>query len=116
MDTFSVLADKTRRQIIELLVERVQLTATQICDQFAFIAPAISQHLKVLREANLVTMTKRGQQRLYAFNPQAVSAMEVWLQRLTQRWNESFAALDEILEEEQRRAPGAGSTDKPTGS
>lgn len=110
MDMFAVLADPTRRQIIELLVERGQLPATQIYAQFAVSAPAISQHLKVLREANVVTMEKRGQQHLYAFNPQAMTALEVWLQRLTQRWNESFDALDDILEEEQRRAPGAGST------
>ncbi len=111
MDTFTVLADKTRRQIIELLVDRGQLTATQIYAQFQATAPAISQHLKVLREAKLVTMTKRGQQHLYTYNPQAVNEMEVWLQRLTQRWNESFAALDEILEEEKRRTPGADATD-----
>ena len=78
---------------------------------FPATATAISQKLKVLREANLVTMEKRGQQHLYAFNPQAVTELEVWLQRLTRRWNESFAALDDILEEEKRRARGADSPD-----
>jgi DNA-binding transcriptional ArsR family regulator len=106
MDTFTVLADPTRRQIIELLVARGQLTATEIYDQFQSSRPAISQHLKVLREANLVTMQKRKQQHLYAFNPAAFNEMESWMQQLTRRWNERFAALDDILEEEKRKLAG----------
>ena len=95
--------------IIELLVARGQLTATHICAQFDVSAPAISQHLKVLREANLVTMTKRGQQRLYAFNPQAVNEMEVWLHRLTRRLGELVklevtATLEDPAEAEEERA------------
>ena len=108
MDTFAALADPTRRQIIELLVARGQLTATEIYDQFSFSRPAISQHLKVLREANLVTMQKRAQQHLYSLNPVALTDLEAWLGNLTRQWNERFAALDEILEEEKRVLTGSG--------
>lgn len=111
MDTFAVLADPTRRQIIELLVERGRLSAGEIHAQFAVSAPAISQHLKVLRAANLVLMEKRAQQHLYRYNPAAMGELQGWLTKLTERWNESFAALDEILAEEQRRAPGADPTE-----
>jgi DNA-binding transcriptional ArsR family regulator len=103
MDKFAVLADPTRRQIIELLAERGQLTATEIYGQFAVSAPAISQHLQLLRGAGLVTMEKRGQQRLYRFNPAALGELETWVQKLTQHLEEQFTALDEVLAEEQRK-------------
>ena len=65
MDKFSALADPTRRHILEMLARRGQLSATEISDKFQVSPSAISQHLKVLREANLVQMEKRVQQRLY---------------------------------------------------
>ena len=103
MDMFSVLADPTRRQIMEMLAGGGQLTATQIYDRFAVSHPAISQHLKVLREANVVVMQKRGQQHLYQLNRDAMNIVENWLQALTAKWNERFDALDAVLEEEKQK-------------
>ena len=102
MDQFVALADPTRRQIIEMLADRGELSASDISGCFAMSPPAISQHLKALRDTNLVTMEKRGQQRIYRLNPDAMLEMEVWIHRLQQRWNERFAALDAILEELKR--------------
>lgn len=99
MDQFVALADPTRRQIIEMLADRGELSASDISGCFAMSAPAISQHLKALRDTNLVTMEKRGQQRIYRLNPDALLELEVWVYRLKQRWNERFAALDAVLEE-----------------
>ncbi len=103
MDMFSVLADPTRRQIIELLAGGGQLTATQIYDQFEATPPAISQHLKVLREAQVVVMQKRGQQHLYQLNSAGMTEVETWLQSLSRRMNARFEALDAVLEEEQQK-------------
>jgi DNA-binding transcriptional ArsR family regulator len=102
MDQFVALADPTRRQIIEMLADRGELSASDISGCFAMSAPAISQHLKALRDTNLVTMEKRGQQRIYRLNPDAMLELEVWIDRLKQRWNERFAALDGVLEELKR--------------
>jgi DNA-binding transcriptional ArsR family regulator len=99
MDPFVALADPTRRQIIELLADRGELSARDISGRFSMSAPAISQHLKALRETNLVLMEKRGQQRIYRLNPDAMLELEVWIRRLAQRWNERFTALDAVLEE-----------------
>ncbi len=104
---FAVLADPTRRQIIEMLAGGGQLTATQIYDRFQATHPAISQHLKVLREAKVVMMEKRAQQHLYQLNPAAMDGIETWLQTLTRRMNERFAALDAVLEEEQQKLRSA---------
>ena len=106
MDKFSALADATRREIIELLAARGEMSATGISDQFQMSAPAISQHLKVLREAQVVRMDKRGQQRIYRLNPDALSEFEVWVHRLARRMEDRFNRLDEILEAEKKKGKG----------
>ena len=100
---FYALAEPTRRDIIELLASNGQLSATDISDNFAVSAPAISQHLKVLREANFVRVEKRAQQRIYRINPEAMSEIEGWVQEMTKQWNARFNVLDKILEAEKRK-------------
>jgi uncharacterized protein YndB with AHSA1/START domain len=81
MGTFYALAEPTRRKIIEILLRHGQLSATEIYDQFPVSRPAISQHLQVLRQANLVHVEKRGQQRIYRVNSQAMRELELWAGR-----------------------------------
>ena len=100
---FYALAEPTRRDIIELLASNGQLSATDISNNFAVSAPAISQHLKVLREANFVRVEKRAQQRIYRINPEAMSEIEGWVQEMTRQWNARFNVLDKILEAEKRK-------------
>src|SRR2546427_12161046 len=104
-ELFNALAEPTRRSIIELLASKGQLSATDISDNLDVSPPAISQHLKVLREANFVRVEKRAQQRIYRINPDAMSEIEQWIQKMTQRWNDRFNILDEILEREKRKTP-----------
>jgi DNA-binding transcriptional ArsR family regulator len=109
MDAFAALADPTRRQIIELLANRGEMSATDIADRFKISAPAISQHLKILREARLVAMEKRKQQRIYQINPQAMSEVEGWAQKMTERWEARYRALDEVLAvQKQKLKKGKG--------
>lgn len=103
MDMYVALADSTRRNILELLARRGELTATEIYEQFSVSPQAISQHLKVLREAHLVVMEKHAQKHLYRLNPETLSQFEVWVQRTRQRWEESFSALDAVLEREKQK-------------
>src|ERR1700676_2785602 len=103
MDIFMALADPTRRNILELLATRGELSATAIYEQFPVSPQAVSQHLKVLREAHLVEMEKRAQKRVYRLNPQALSQFEAWLTHMQQRWSERFNALDTVLEREKQK-------------
>jgi DNA-binding transcriptional ArsR family regulator len=103
MDKYSALADPTRRKIIELLAQHGELPATQISDQFPISAPAISQHLKVLRQARLVQVEKQAQQRIYRIDPEALLELEQWASRVRRLWNQRFDALEKILEEETRK-------------
>ena len=103
MDMFVALADPTRRHILELLANSGELAATAIYEQFSVSPQAISQHLKVLREAHLVEMEKRAQKHIYRLNPQTLSQFEAWVQQMQQRWEESFEALDTVLESEKQK-------------
>ncbi len=103
MDIFSALADPTRRKIMELLASHGQLTATEISGEFEMTPQAISQHLKILREANLVQVEKHAQQRIYRINPQAMLEVEGWVKQLTALWSQRLDALDEVLQAEKKK-------------
>lgn len=106
IDVFQALSDPRRRDILELLAAHGELSATAISENFDISAPAISQHLKVLREANLVRMEKRAQRRIYRINPEGMHELQGWAKQLTRLWHERFDALDKLLAEEQRKAKG----------
>jgi DNA-binding transcriptional ArsR family regulator len=103
MDMFVALSDPTRRAILEILANRGELSATAIYEHFSVSPQAISQHLKVLREANLVVMEKHAQKHLYSLNPQMLSQFEVWVQHMRLRWEERFEALDTVLAAEKAK-------------
>ncbi|HEY2003877.1 MAG TPA: metalloregulator ArsR/SmtB family transcription factor [Candidatus Saccharimonadia bacterium] len=94
MDVFFALAEPTRRSIIEMLAERGQLSATAIAGRFHSTPSAISQHLKVLREARLVSVEKRNQQRLYSLNTEAVKQLEDWARQMSARYDALEAMID----------------------
>lgn len=103
MDEFTALADPTRRKILEMLASHGELAASDIHKQFPVTPPAISQHLKVLKEARLVRVRKQAQQRIYALDREKIVALEAWLKQVRQLWDESFAALAEHLEAEKQK-------------
>jgi DNA-binding transcriptional ArsR family regulator len=103
MLSLEALADPTRRRIVELLARRDR-TAGEIVDEFDMSAPAISQHLKVLREAGLVTTRAEGQSRIQALNPEGLDEIEAWLTRTRQFWSARLDALERELRAEDARA------------
>jgi DNA-binding transcriptional ArsR family regulator len=107
MDKFYALADPTRRKIIEMLANNGALSATDIYNEFEISAPAISQHLKILREANLVQVEKRAQQRIYRINSESMLELETWARQVAQRWNQRFDALDSVLQAEKKKLDDA---------
>lgn len=103
MDIFNALSVPNRRKIMEMLAKEGELSATAIADKFQVSPPAISQHLKVLREAKLVEMQKHAQQRLYKINPGKMQELEKWASHIASQWNERFNRLDSVLEEEKEK-------------
>lgn len=100
MDAFHALAEPRRRRMVEILVHRGRLSASEICDEFEVTPQAISQHLRVLREANVLRMEKRAQRRLYSFNPKSVHQIEVWTAQVARLWERRLDRLEKSLKEE----------------
>jgi DNA-binding transcriptional ArsR family regulator len=98
---FAAIGQPTRRSILEVLAGSGQLSASQISHHFRVSPPAISQHLKILREAHLVRMHKHRQQRIYQIDPAAVHQVEDWARQMTALWNERFDRLESLLKEEE---------------
>lgn len=107
MDSFTALADPTRRQILEMLGHG-RLAAGEIGGNFTLSAPAISQHLKVLREARLVRVEVQGQRRIYSLDPDGLGEMDDWLRRVRQFWGDRLDALEEELRKPEDGKPEDG--------
>jgi DNA-binding transcriptional ArsR family regulator len=99
MQSLLAIADPTRRRIVELLAVR-ERTAGELVDEFEVSAPAISQHLKVLREAGLVTVRVAGQSRVQALNPDGFGDIEQWLEKTRSVWSRRLDALGRELRAE----------------
>jgi DNA-binding transcriptional ArsR family regulator len=102
-DIFSAIADPTRRSILELLAGNDEFPASEIHDKFQVSPQAISQHLKILREANLVLVEKRAQQRIYRINPDAMVQFEEWSKSMRNRWSRRLDRMDAVLKAEMKK-------------
>lgn len=102
MDAFQVLAEPHRRRVVEILAEKGKLNASQISEEFDVTPQAVSQHLKVLREASVIRMERRAQQRLYTLNPRAIDPVQLWVADLTRLWHGRLNRLDKALKENGR--------------
>lgn len=106
MQSLAAIADPTRRRIVELLAERDR-TAGELVEAFDVSAPAISQHLNVLREAGLVTTRAEGQTRIQSLNPAGLDELDAWLNRTRAFWSRRLDALERELRAEDERAAKA---------
>jgi DNA-binding transcriptional ArsR family regulator len=96
-DGWAALADPTRRAIFERLAGRPQAVG-ELASGLPVSRPAVSQHLKVLKEAGLVTDRRDGNRRIYQANPDGVAALRA---QLDQFWSQALATYKEIVEEDQ---------------
>jgi len=103
MDTFTAISDPTRRRILGLLAER-ELSAGALAENFRMTAPAVSQHLKALKQARLVDMRVEGQRRIYSLNAQGLSEVESWLKSIRDFWRSRLDALEEALKKPDPRS------------
>jgi DNA-binding transcriptional ArsR family regulator len=111
MHAFDILGDPVRRRILELLADG-ELPAGQIAaaigDEYGISQPAVSQHLRVLRDNGFATVTVDGTRRLYAVDPAPLQEIDIWLDRYRQFWTNRLDALDTELRRGRRtkKAPG----------
>lgn len=119
MHAFDILGDPVRRRILELLADDEQSAGAigaVVQEEFGISQPAVSQHLRVLRESGFATVRPDGARRLYAVEPEALQEVDVWLDRYRKFWNQRLDALDTELArgKRERRAREAASAESPT--
>ena len=98
MTAYGALAEPHRRQILDLLREG-ERPAGELVDHLALSQPGVSKHLKVLREAGLVTVRADGKRRLYALRAAPLAEVDAWLGRYRAYWSERLDDLERHLEE-----------------
>jgi DNA-binding transcriptional ArsR family regulator len=96
-DGLAALGDPTRRAILELLAERPRPVG-ELADQLPVSRPAVSQHLRVLSEADLVIARREGNRRIYQLDPSGVGAVRAYLDRF---WNLALAAFKQAAEQKE---------------
>jgi len=99
MQPFTALSDPTRQRIVEILTGG-PLSAGEIVDQFDLSPQGISQHLKKLREARLVRVRPKAQQRIYELDPDGVAELSDWIGRIRSFWSLKLDALETELKKE----------------
>lgn len=114
MHAFDVLGDPVRRRILELLAdgERAAGDVTDVVRaEFGISQPAVSQHLKVLRESGFATVRPDGTRRLYALDATALRDVDDWLCRFRRFWEQRLDAVDTELAR-GRTTPRASGTER----
>jgi DNA-binding transcriptional ArsR family regulator len=99
MDTFTALADPTRRHIIETLAAG-EASFGELADRFEMSRPAVSQHLKVLRDAGIVASRADAQRRIYRLNDGSLDELEAWLGKVRDYWSQRLDTLEQLLNED----------------
>jgi DNA-binding transcriptional ArsR family regulator len=100
-DAWTALGDPTRRAIFERIAERPQAVG-ELARDLPVSRPAVSQHLKVLKEARLVADRPAGNRRIYRLDPSGLDALRV---QLDQFWTKALAAYKEVVEQDTQEAP-----------
>jgi len=102
VDVFEAVAEPNRRHLLGLLAERDR-TAGELVDSLPSLTqPAVSRHLRVLREVGLVEVRPDGQRRIYALKPEGLQRIDDWVTPYRRFWRDHLAALESHLEEGDR--------------
>ena len=109
-DVFNAIAERRRRQIVDLLARRGALAVGTIVVALGLPQPAVSKHLGVLRKVGVVSVTKQGQQRLYNFEARKLKPVHDWVKRFEQHWSHQ---LDRIKERAEQRARDQSDSSMP---
>jgi DNA-binding transcriptional ArsR family regulator len=113
---FDVLGDPVRRRILEILADG-EASSGEVCRviqaEFGITQPAVSQHLKVLRESGFVTVRPEGTRRLYAVNSAPLREIDTWLDRFRRYWSTHLDALATEIARGKRERRLRGRTEPP---
>jgi len=97
-DVFNAIAEPRRRQIVDYLALGVGRDVTEMVIELGLPQPAVSKHLRVLREVGVVAVQKAGQRRVYRLNPQELKPVHDWIQHFERFWTDQLAGIKEAAE------------------
>jgi DNA-binding transcriptional ArsR family regulator len=97
LDTFTVLAEPRRREILDVL-RGGETSVGELVDHLGMTQPAVSKHLRVLRDAGMVEVRPKGPQRLYRLDPAPLRELDEWLAPYRRHWSAALDRLDRHLE------------------
>ncbi len=106
MDVFSAIADPSRREMLDMLAHGERPAGDLVKAFPRLTQPAVSRHLRVLREAGLVEARPRAQQRIYVLHPEQLRELDQWISRYRQFWPQQLDALAKYLD--RTRGSGKG--------
>lgn len=95
-DVFQAIADPTRRAILSLIAIQA-MTPNALAEHFNTSRQAVSKHIKVLTECQLLRQEQSGRERLYHFNPEKMKGVADWLKPFEELWEKRFIQLDNVL-------------------
>ena len=107
IETFAALAEPNRFRIVELLRSGPR-AVNDIGDRLHLNQPQVSKHLRVLKEAGLVEVQARAQQRVYELRAPPLRQLHGWLERYRRVWEERFEELDQLVEELKEKEESHG--------
>ena len=96
-DVYKAIADDNRRIVLDILAQGPQ-PVSAILMRVELSQPALSQHLKILRDVGLVQQRRKGRQQMYSLNPKPLREVSDWIVHYQEFWTEKLAALGEHLE------------------
>ena len=97
-DVFQAIADPNRRAILALLSQQ-RLTLNGVAENFRISRPAVSRHIKILKECGLVVVIPQGRERFVEARFDKLEEVTRWVEQYRQLWEEKFDRLDDLLEE-----------------
>ena len=101
-DVFQAIADPTRRAILSLLALNA-MTPNAIAEHFDSSRQAISKHIKILAECQLVNQKHTGREIHYHFNPQKMKEVDLWMEQFRSQWEDRFSQLDKIFKNQKNK-------------
>jgi DNA-binding transcriptional ArsR family regulator len=101
-NVFAVLADPTRRRMLEEL-RRGERSVNELVDSVDIRQPGVSRHLKIMRDAGLVTVRRQAQRRLYALRTEPLRDVDAWLARYRELWEQRLDRLDRHIKKQRRK-------------
>jgi DNA-binding transcriptional ArsR family regulator len=97
-DIFQAIADPTRRAIIALLALQA-MTPNALAEHFDSTRQAVSKHIKILTECEVVKQQQTGREIYYHFNPKKMKEIDLWIERFRKLWEDKFDTLDDLLKD-----------------